>query len=368
MKILYTNFHEYNGGGHDTYIAVLCKNLTSTQNIFVAAPATSDLLKKVAAINTVKTFPFNFQFRITNFFSLCKKILELKRFLAKEQFDIIHVNGSKDHTLVILATAFLPKKPKIIFTKHNSLPIKLGAKIRYCCFTDHIIVVSENTKQAFLSIKTPITVIRNGIDINFFKPHDPTLILQLRKKYGLNPGDIVFGSVAGTAVYKGWPLLLEAIIKLSPALAEKIKVIIAGSMPSSEERENYINKLHLKDKVILTGLLADVREVIAVMDIGFVLSYAIETISFACREMMAMGKPVIVSDYSGLSENITESVDGYIIKNKDVDSIKNCIEEIMKHPQNLFVMGENARKKAIESFSDAKFVAATLVVYESEIL
>jgi len=364
MKLLFTNFHEQYGGGHDTYIFTLCKGLTA-HNIVVAAPKDSLLLKKVAIINTVKTFPFNFNFRLNNFLDLCKKILELKRFLTKEQFDVVHVNGSKDHSLIILAILLVQKKPKIIFTKHNSLPIKFGAKLRYRYFTDHIITVSENTRKMFSSIKTVTTVIYNGVDIDFFRPYDEALVPMLRKKYGIEADDLVFGSIAGTGLYKGWPLLLEAISKLPTQTLKNIKVIVAGNMPSSTEIETYIQNYNLKNNLILTGLLPDVREVVAIMDVGFVLSYAVETISFACREMMAMGKPVIVSDYAGLPENITDSIDGYVVKSKNIDSIKNCIIKIISNPQSLIIMGKNARKKAVESFSASKFIQNTLAVYET---
>jgi len=366
MKILYTNFHEQCGGGHDTYIFTLCKALSSAHSIVVAAPENSLLLKKIATIAAVRTFPFNFQFRINKFVALYKKVLELRRFLLKEQFDVIHVNGSKDHSLVILSTILVPKKPRIIFTKHNSLPIKFGAKLRYSYFTDHVIAVSENTKQMFSSIKTPVTVVYNGVDINFFKPYDKALTLSLREKYGIKADDLVFGSVAGTALYKGWTLLLEAMAQLPTESLQGIKVIVAGDMPTLAERETYNQQYRLKNALILTGLISDVREVIAVMDVGFVLSYAVETISFACREMMAMGKPVIVSNYAGLPENVTDSVDGYIVESKNIDSIKKCIVKIMNKPQNLPIMGKNARRKAEESFSEQYFIENTLAVYTAE--
>ena len=41
MKILYTNFHAGNGGGHVTYIINLAKALSKDHQITVAAPATS---------------------------------------------------------------------------------------------------------------------------------------------------------------------------------------------------------------------------------------------------------------------------------------------------------------------------------------
>ena len=359
MKLLFTNFHERYGGGHDTYIFTLCKDLVNTQNIVVAAPPESLLLEKIATVVGVKTFPFNFQFRINKVFSLVKKIVKLSKFLAAERFDIVHVNGSKDHTLVLLASIFLDKRPKIIFTKHNSLPLKFGARIRLRYFTDHIIVVSEYIKLMFSCYKTPVKVIYNGVDTTFFQPYASAIVSALKQKFGIPAANLVFGSVAGTALYKGWSVFLEAIALLPPKLLQKITVIIAGSVPSEE-----IKKYRLENQVIFPGLLFDVREVIAVSDVGFVLSYVMEALSFACREMMSMGKPVIVSDCGGLPENITNGVDGYIVKAKNVASVKNCVMEIMERPQQLLTMSENARKKAVKFFSKEKFIADTLAVYK----
>ena len=135
---------------------------------------------------------------------------------------------------------------------------------------------------------------------------------------------------------------------------QKITVIIAGSVPFREE----VKKYHLENRVIFSGLLFEVS------DVGFVLSYVMEAISFACREMMSMGKPVIISDCGGLPENITDGVDGYIVRAKNVDSVKNCVMEIIEHPQQLLTMSENARKKAVKFFSKDKFIAETLAVYK----
>ena len=43
MKILYTNFHGGNGGGHVTYIINRAKALSKDHQITIAAPATSRL-------------------------------------------------------------------------------------------------------------------------------------------------------------------------------------------------------------------------------------------------------------------------------------------------------------------------------------
>ncbi len=48
MKILYTNFHYGDGGGHTTYIVSLARALHGQHTLHVAAPADSRLLRTVA--------------------------------------------------------------------------------------------------------------------------------------------------------------------------------------------------------------------------------------------------------------------------------------------------------------------------------
>ncbi|MFY2628161.1 glycosyltransferase family 1 protein, partial [Achromobacter dolens] len=50
MRILYTNFHANNGGGHVTYIINLARALAAEHQITVAAPATSRLYRYAKAI------------------------------------------------------------------------------------------------------------------------------------------------------------------------------------------------------------------------------------------------------------------------------------------------------------------------------
>ena len=50
MKILYTNFHGGNGGGHVTYIINLARALSREHQITVAAPSTSRLYRYAKAI------------------------------------------------------------------------------------------------------------------------------------------------------------------------------------------------------------------------------------------------------------------------------------------------------------------------------
>ncbi len=105
----------------------------------------------------------------------------------------------------------------------------------------------------------------------------------------------------------------------------------------------------------------DVREVVSIADIGFVLSIGVETISFACREMMAMGKPVIVSNYAGLSENIDNNHDGWVVQKSSVIQIQKFLLKLDK--LDLQQYSHMAKQRAEKWFGLDKFVNTTISKY-----
>ena len=159
-----------------------------------------------------------------------------------------------------------------------------------------------------------LRTVKNGVDVDYFTPATPEEKALSRERW-LRPsqaGCLVVGSNAGTAVYKNWPDMLEAVAMLPGALRRRIVVLIAGE-PPNEDRLRYVESLGMQDRATFVGLLDDVRPFLAALDLGFVLSSRLETISFACREMMAMGLPVVVSDVGGLPENVEDGVDGWVV-------------------------------------------------------
>jgi glycosyltransferase involved in cell wall biosynthesis len=99
--------------------------------------------------------------------------------------------------------------------------------------------------------------------------------------------------------------------------------------------------------------------------VGFVLSWDVETISFACREMMAMGKPVMVSDYAGLPENIRPGEDGWVLPARDREAIADALRKRLASRDALPAMGRAARAHAEAEFGMPRFVDATEAVYRS---
>jgi L-malate glycosyltransferase len=363
MRILFCNFHEGHGGGQDTYLLSLIKALKTKHRVAIACPSSARLYS--ALESEIACFAINYKAIFRHGCLGFKQLPTFKRWIAKHNFDIIHVNGSAEHRTLLLIYPFLKHRPKLILTKHNALRIKWGALLRMQHFTDAIIAVSQSTRlhlgQAGVNASL-IRTIPNGIDTEFYQPISNKQKISLRQQYHLNSDDFIFVSNAGTAECKNWPMLLAAIAALPCALKSKIKVIIAGKQPKQEQLK-IVNKLSLGEHVMFTGLLTDTRAWMTLGDVGFVLSNTQETISFACREMMAMGLPVIVSNYGGLPENISADRDGWIVPTNNISALTRCLITILTQA-NLAQMAKRAREKAVKNFDKQSFIDATLTLYQ----
>jgi len=363
MNILFTNFHPSNGGGHTTYLTYLFNgSLLQGINAFIAVPQVSKLNKDLKQNHLNRVFDIDFPGKPKEIVNIIRNIKKLEKLIIKKQIDIVHVNGTPDHKVVMLCKWFYKLNFRIIRTKHDSFKIKQNwfANKLYGKYTNQMIVVSNFQYSHIITkeLQKKTTVIHNGIDLDYFQPREKSQ--DLIKQLNIQDKDIVFVSVAGTSLNKGWQFLVEATSRLDGELRNKVKIIIAGNSPKNEIIEQYINNLNMQGNVVFTGFMNDVREAISIADIGFVLSQY-EALSIACREMMAMGKPVLISNVGGLPENISNNQDGWIVKQKSISQTQKFIQRIEE--LDLSEFSNSATQKARKEFGLDKFIQATLDIY-----
>ena len=312
------------------------------------------------------TFSIDFPSKPKEIKQIINNTRKLSLLIKKYKINIAHANGNPDHKLLIYCKIFYKLNFNIIRTKHDDKKIKnnLLSIVQYKYFMNKMIVVSQFQSDTMkdITIRNKTIVIRNGVDLDYFKPIKKDL--NLLAQYKIKDDDFVFVSVAGTALHKGWQHLIEATSKLNNSKKSKVKIIIAGSQPSNKYLQQYVLDKGMESNVIFTGSLNDVRGIISLGDISFVLSSSIETISFACREMMAMGKPAIVSNHGGLPENIENHIDGWVVPLEN-NNLYNLIEKILEI-NNLDEMSKNAIKKSKEEFSLETFVQKTYQVWDEQ--
>ncbi len=365
MKILFTNFHPRNGGGHVTYIVNLLQGLVGAHQLTVATPSSSRLYRLAKAMPGVEVVDMAFTTRPSSWLA---DRATLRQLLVTNVFDTVHVNGSADHKQVMLACLGLRHAPRIIFTKHNNHSLtSFGHQLRSRFATDHVIAVSDYIKD--LLLKSPykrqaITTIRHGIDIDYFSPVSAVEKLRLREHY-LGAGfdkKIILGSAGGTDYEKGWLDLVTAVSLLSPEQRAKFHIVVIGDPPNALKLAQ-VADCGMAGQVSFPGLIDDVRPLLAACDIGYVLSYQ-EALSFACRELMALGLPVLVTRVGGLPENLTDQREGWIVPPRSPELIKNVLQKILFEPEQLSQMGAQARQRAEREFGLTDFVKATLAIYQ----
>lgn len=367
MKILYTNIHYGNGGGHVTYIINLLNTLGHEHELWVGTPGVSRLYRYVKAVPHVHLVD---QCYTARFFTLVKEVLALRQFLKQEQFDIVHVNASADHRHFMLASLGLAKPPKIIWTRHNDRRISsVGHKLRARFGTDRVIAVSDYVARDLSDSpyrSVPFDVIRHGIDVDHLQPVTPERRQALRRQWlgSLADDVLVFGSVGGTDYEKGWLDLVAGVAKLPAELRQRVRIMVAGDPPDDFRLEK-LKATGITDQVVFPGLVDDIRDVLGACDVGFVLSHQ-EALSFACRETMALGLPVLISNAGGLPENLGSSDEGWIVPVQDPGAVAQVLEQILALPQSrLQDMGKAARLRAETDFSLALFAQKTLAAYKA---
>ncbi len=368
MKILYTNFHYGDGGGHTTYIVSLARALHGRHTLHVAAPADSRLLRTVAEEGIATVLPMAFGSGLPTLPQQLAEQRTLRRLVREEGIDLVHVNGARDHRFVMQGLLGM-HHPPIILTKHNSKPTNtLGNTFRARLATDRVIAVSADTRRLLEQgpyRRCPIDVVRNGVDLGHYSPLPAGSGLALRRQWTQDPQALVLVSNAGTDDYKGWIDLARAMSRLPADVRPHVHMAVAGHPPSEQQLEQVQALGEVATQVHFTGLLEDTRVLIAAGDAGFVLSHDVETISFACREMMASGKPMLVSDYAGLPENIEQGVDGWVVATRDIDAIARQVAALYAQRDVLPEYGRAARLHAEREFGLQTFAEATLASYQA---
>ena len=84
-----------------------------------------------------------------------------------------------------------------------------------------------------------------------------------------------------------------------------------------------------------------------------------ESCSRIVLESMMLGKPVVITENVGAKYMVNENT-GWIVKTGNVESLRNCIEDIIAHPECLHEKGKAAREMYLKT--------STLQIYEQNLL
>ncbi|MDO8776958.1 MAG: glycosyltransferase [Burkholderiaceae bacterium] len=192
-------------------------------------------------------------------------------------------------------------------------------------------------------------VIYNGVDtLHFSDVWSDNDKIALRHQYGLQASDYVVGLCAVMRPEKAHGDLLLAL-KLLKNEGINIKCMLIGDGPERARIDAQIVALDLADNVRITGMVQDVRPLIAACDVMVLASHAVETFSIAALESMSLGKPMVMTDIGGAPEQVTQGDNGLLFPAGDVGALAQCLRRLTDATQR-HDMGSRAALRVRQDF------------------
>lgn len=214
---------------------------------------------------------------------------------------------------------------------------------------DRFIAVSDFQRLKLVELGIPdhkITTIHNFIDVSDIEVSQ-------------QPGDyfLYFGRLER---YKGIFTLIEAASTLTDT-----PLLIVGDGTDRAEVEAIIQEKNLNHiKLLGFKQKKELQELIKGSICTITPSEWYETFGLTLIESFAHGKPVIASHIGGMTEIVTNGVDGYHIEPGNSLELRERMEWMSLHPNKALEMGLLGRKKVEEKFNAERHYQRLMEVYQ----
>ncbi len=198
-----------------------------------------------------------------------------------------------------------------------------------------------------------IDIVRgSGVDIRKFAPTPlPEGIPQI-----LLPARMLWDKGVGEFVEAARILLAEGI---------QAKFVLAGDSDSENPAGvpvKMIKKWQKEGLITWVGWQGNMPELYAASSIVCLPSYR-EGLPKTLIEAAACGRPLVAFDAPGSREVVIHGSTGLLARYKDIQDLTVCLKNLLNDPEGRQRMGNNARKLAVEEFSNERIIDETLVVY-----
>jgi glycogen(starch) synthase len=212
-----------------------------------------------------------------------------------------------------------------------------------------------------VAANTPITMhVQKRLDlprsqvIYYGIPDDP-VDDQYQAVGASNGSPLCFAYVGRLVSLKGLPLLLDAAKKLQIE-GYTFRVKFVGDGPDLGELKSRAETLGLAKYVEFTGFVTGPAFQMAIKDVAAVLMPSVweETAGLAAIEQMMRGRLVIASDIGGLGEVVDGG--GLRFAAGNTEALAQCMKTVLDHPEIIARIGDLARRRALDLFSQQRMV------------
>lgn len=215
---------------------------------------------------------------------------------------------------------------------------------------DHVWAVSEGAAEVLQSYgyRGRIEVVKNGTDP---VKEDPARIRLVTERYGLTDEAVLL-----FVGQMNWKKNIRRILDSTEALireGRKLKLILAGQGPSSQEIRDLTVALGIDPSVILTGHITEpeiLQGLYARADL-FLFPSLYDTAGLVVSEAAALGTPSLLAAGSDAAREVLDGVNALVAENT-TEAMARRMAWALDHPAELAKIGETARRTIPRAWKD----------------
>jgi len=274
-----------------------------------------------------------------------KALWSLCKIIREHNITVVNSHSSLDAWIGAMA-ARLTRRP-VIRTRHLSTPIRggLNGYLLYNLLADFVVTTSSciipMLQQKAQLPPTRIRCIPTGVEP--FQV-DPKEVEAFRASLGIQPGQILVGSVCVVRSWKGIQDMIAAAKLLR--FDKRFRWVVIGG--------GYID--HFKPLVdadlpfIFTGHLDDPKPALAALDIFTLLSTANEGISQASLQAAFLEKPLITTSIGGLPEVCLDGKTGIVVPPSTPEKVVEAVLKLADDPILRTQFGKAAHNHTMRNY------------------
>ena len=300
-------------------------------------------------------------------------LVRLVRLFRRERFDVLHAH-TPIAALLGRVAARICGIPMIVYTAHGfyfhdgmrALPNaifvlleRIGGKLTDLLFTQSAEDAATAVTRSFLPADRVIAI-GNGVDNARFVPCDRAARDEVRCSLGIPANAIVIGMIGRMVSEKGYREFFGAAARMAGEQANAWFVAVGERLPSDHAGtiDEALRKARasLGNRLVLTGLRADVSKILCALDVFTLPSYR-EGMPRTIIEAMMMALPVVATDIRGSREEVVAGVTGILVPVRDERALAAAWLALAGDPAARKRMGAAGRMRALALYNEDAIVA-----------
>ena len=286
--------------------------------------------------------------------------------LDRQRYDLIHCHLDNDHAIA-LGPATRHRIP-LIRSSYEGLGLTLSRRRRSLLEGTAFLIepsqrALEHDAEAFAFPRERLGVVPGAVDTGRF---DPTRELPDGRSWIQVPHDaFVIGIVARMQTHRHYADLFRALRQLVDEAPKTHLVVVGRGTKQERVGKQPVRELGLEDRVHFSGHIdgENYAGMLKAFDVGVFLVPGSDGTCRAVREIMAIGKPMVVADRGMLAEIVTHEHDG-LVCDGSVEALHRSLKRLREDRRDRRRMAQAARETALAAYSLEAQSAAVLSLYE----